>query len=88
MVAVLKGPQHQNTKNTKVDIFLCPKYPKNTRRPSNSKQSKVSTRIGQASRIFIVFFLSGDSLAYEFYAPTFRNTLCPTSIFKGGLTVF
>jgi len=34
----------------------------------------------------VVFFLLGETPASEFYAPTFRNTVC--SIFIGGISTF
>jgi hypothetical protein len=37
--------------------------------------------LGFCSVVNVVFFLMGDSPAFEFYVPTFRNTLC--SIFLG-----
>jgi hypothetical protein len=33
---------------------------------------------------FLQFFVSGDSLASEFYVPTFQNTVCSISI--GGVS--
>ena len=34
----------------------------------------------------VLFFLSGDSAASEFYVPTFRNTVC--FVFIGGVSSF